>query len=69
MWILSPRPYGEANCYLEQHFIADCNRRFTVKPAQPESALSKLGGIELELVLSSKYQRTVHKAIPSPSKT
>jgi transposase len=51
--------YAAANRYLEQHFIADFNRRFTVKPAQPESAFIKLAGIELELVLSSKHERIV----------
>jgi hypothetical protein len=51
--------YEAANRYLEQHFIADFNRRFTVKPAQPESAFVKLGGIELELVLSSQHERVV----------
>jgi transposase len=51
--------YAAANRYLEQHFIADFNRRFTVKPAQPDSAFVKLGGIELELVLSSKHERVV----------
>lgn len=51
--------YAAANRYLEQQFIADFNRRFTVKPAQPESAFVKLTGVELELVLSSKYQRIV----------
>jgi transposase len=51
--------YAAANRYLEQHFIADFNRRFTVKPAQPESAFIKLAGIELELVLSSKHERVV----------
>jgi transposase len=51
--------YDAANRYLEQHFIADFNRRFTVKPAQPESAFVKLAGVELELVLSSKHQRIV----------
>src|SRR5262249_46961846 len=44
---------------LEQHFVPNFNRRFTVKPAQPESAFVKLGGIELELVLSSKHERVV----------
>jgi hypothetical protein len=53
------RDYDAANDYLEQHFIADFNRRFTVKPAQPESAFVKLAGIELELVLSSKHERVV----------
>src|SRR6516162_4846971 len=51
--------YASANRYLEQPFIADFNRRFTVKPAQPESAFVKLAGVELELVLSSKHQRVV----------
>src|SRR5438067_3403039 len=51
--------YAAANRYLEQHFIADFNRRFTVKPAQPQSAFVKLPGIELELVLSSKHERIV----------
>ena len=51
--------YAMANDYLEQHFIPDFNRRFTIKPAQPESAFVKLAGIELELVLSSKHERIV----------
>jgi hypothetical protein len=51
--------YGAANCYLEQHFVADFNRHSTVKPAQSESAFTKLGGIELELMLSSKHERIV----------
>jgi hypothetical protein len=51
--------YDAANRYLEQHVSADFNRRFTGKPAQPESAFVKLAGIGLELVLSSKYERIV----------
>ena len=51
--------YEDANRYLAQNFIADFNRRFTVKPAQPESAFIKLASIELELVLSSKHERVV----------
>ena len=51
--------YAAANRYLEQHFIADFNRRFTIKPAQSESAFVKLAGVELELLLSSKHQRIV----------
>jgi transposase len=51
--------YAAANRYLEQHFVTDFNRRFTVKPAQPESAFVKLAGVELELVLSSKHERVV----------
>lgn len=51
--------YAAANRYLEQHFVADFNRRFTVKPAQAASAFVKLAGIELELVLSSRHERVV----------
>ena len=51
--------YVAANRYLEQSFIADFNRRFTVKPTQPQSAFVKLTGVELELVLSSKHERIV----------
>jgi hypothetical protein len=39
--------------------VPDFNRRFTVRPAQPQSAFVKLRGIELELVLSSKHARVV----------
>jgi transposase len=51
--------YQAANRYLEQVFIPDFNRRFTVRPAQKQSAFVKLAGIELELVLSSRHQRVV----------
>lgn len=51
--------YAAANRYLEQSFIPDFNRRFTVKPAQTESAFVKLAGIELELVLSARHDRIV----------
>ena len=51
--------YADANRYLEEHFIAGFNRRFTVAPAQKESAFTKLPGIELDLVLSAKHQRIV----------
>lgn len=51
--------YAAANDYLAHQFIPDFNRRFTIKPAQPESAFVKLPGVELELVLSSKHERIV----------
>jgi hypothetical protein len=51
--------YAAANRYLEEVFIPDFNRRFTVKPAQKESAFVKLSGVELELLLSSRHQRVV----------
>ena len=51
--------YDKANRYLEKRFVVDFNRRFTVKPAQPESAYVKLAGIDLDLILSVQQQRTV----------
>jgi transposase len=53
------KSYAEANLYLERAFIRAFNRRFTVKPAQPESAFVKLTGIDLELVLAEHYDRVV----------
>jgi hypothetical protein len=41
--------YAAANRCLEEHFIADFNRCFTVKPAQPQSAFTQLPGIQLDL--------------------
>jgi len=51
--------YAAANRYLEEHFIADFNRRFTVAPAQKQSAFTQLPGIQLDLVLSARHQRIV----------
>lgn len=53
--------YDEANKYLERVFVPGFNKRFTVKPAQAESAFVKLAGIELELVLSEQHTRIVEK--------
>jgi hypothetical protein len=53
------RTYAKANEYLEQHFIADFNRRFTVEPREAESAFTPLTGIDLKLLLSTHYERTV----------
>jgi transposase len=51
--------YAHANRYLEEVFVPDFNRRFTVRPAQKESAFVKLPALDLELLLSSKHQRVV----------
>jgi transposase len=51
--------YERANRYLEEVFVPDFNRRFSVRPAQRESAFVKLPAVELELVLSSKHERVV----------
>lgn len=51
--------YAQANDYLQRVFVPDFNRRFTVKPAQPESAFTKLVGIDLTLLLSAHHERVV----------
>lgn len=51
--------YDDANRYLDKVFLSDFNRRFTVKPAQPESAFVELTGIDLDLLLSIQQERTV----------
>ena len=55
------RTYEAANRYLTDVFIPDFNRRFTVKPAQPESAFTKLVGVDLSLLLSVQHERVVAK--------
>jgi len=51
--------YDAANTYLETVFRPDFNRRFTVRPAQPESAFVPLVGMDLRLLLSSQHERVV----------
>ena len=53
------RSYQAANGYLEEVFAPDFNRRFTVAPAQPESAFVPLAGVDLELLLSARHERVV----------
>lgn len=53
------RNYEEANRYLERVFVPDFNRRFTVEPAEKESAFVRLTGINLELLLSIQHDRIV----------
>ena len=55
------RDYAAANEYLDEHFVADFNRRFTVVPTEPESAFVPLTGINLELLLSVQHERVVQK--------
>ena len=54
------RSYADATAYLHEHFVPDFNRRFTVPPAQPESAFVPLRGVDLRLLLSAQYPRQVH---------
>ncbi len=51
--------YTDANRFLDKVFIKDFNKRFTVEPADPNSAFVRLAGIELQLVLSSQHDRVV----------
>jgi transposase len=53
--------YGRANEYLNQVFVADFNKRFTVQPLQPESAFVPLGRLDLRLVLSVQHDRVAQK--------
>ena len=49
----------EANQYLEKIFIPSFNRRFTVRPAQPESAFSPIDLGDLAMLLSIRHERVV----------
>lgn len=53
------RTYAEANRYLEETFLPDFNRRFTVKPADPACAFVPLVGVNLDLLFSAQHERTV----------
>jgi len=51
--------YSAANTYLETVFLPDFNRRFAVRPAQPESAFVRVAGVDLTLLLSVQHERVV----------
>jgi len=51
--------YPDANTYLRTTFVPDFNRRFTVTPADLESAFTPLAGIDLELLLTVQRERVV----------
>lgn len=55
------KDYAAANAYLETRFVADFNRRFTVEPAESESAFVRVAGLDLKLLLSVQHERTVQK--------
>lgn len=54
--------YVQANDYLQDVFIDDFNRRFTVEPAEPESAFVPLvlNKLELKLLLSEQSTRRIN---------
>lgn len=41
------KPYAEANDYLDQVFVPDFNRRFTVEPAEQGSAFLPLPSVPM----------------------
>jgi len=51
--------YVAANRYLEDVFIPDFNARFTVPPAQRQSAFVPVVGLDLTLLLSAHHERVV----------
>jgi transposase len=51
--------YEQANAYLDEVFVPDFNRRFTVMPTEKGSAFLPLVGVDLELLLSVQHTRTV----------
>lgn len=53
--------YDAANRYLEEVFLPDLNRRFTVEPREQESAFVPLVGMNLELLLSVQHERIVQR--------
>jgi transposase len=53
------RTYAGANRYLERTFVPDFNARFSERPAQLESAFSRVDGIDLELLVSIHHGRVV----------
>lgn len=61
--VLGITDYEAANAYLQDTFIPDFNRRFTVVPTEPESAFVPLGMTrqKLRLLLSSQFERTMNK--------
>jgi len=53
------RSYQQANRYLDDIFIPDFNRRFTVQPAQPGSAFTRLAAVDIALLVSLQHERVV----------
>lgn len=53
------KDYNSANAYLRERFVPDFNTRFTVKPAQPETAFIPLIGVDLDVLLSIHHDRVV----------
>ena len=55
------RTVEEANRFLRERYIAEFNRRFTVKAAQQDTAFRKCGRRDLDVVFSVQTERVVAK--------
>jgi transposase len=51
----------EANRFLRESYIAEFNRKFAVKAAQPESAFVPATGKDLERIFSLQHERVVNR--------
>jgi hypothetical protein len=54
------KTYAEANALIERELLADFNQRFTVQPAQSESAFVRFVGVDLQLLMSIHHERVVN---------
>ena len=50
----------EANRFLREHYIGELNRKFSVPPAQPETAFLPAGGQDLQRIFSVQQERVVN---------
>jgi hypothetical protein len=50
-----------ANAFLREHYIAEFNRRFQVRAAQPGSAFVPRRGRDLDLIFALQFERTVNR--------
>jgi hypothetical protein len=53
--------YEAANRYLDEVFVPDFNKRFTVEPSEQDNAFIRLVGTDLRLLLSIQHERIVRK--------
>jgi transposase len=51
----------EANRFLRQHYVAEFNRRFTVRAAEPSHAFLRVKGRDLDCVFSIQQERVVNR--------
>jgi len=55
------RTLGEANEFLNQHYIAEFNRRFTVPAAERGTAFISCRHRNLEMIFTQRFERTVDR--------